>query len=63
MREYYKSKTEEDRNRNKMSMMKYVLDGLVAHNELASKLFNLEPTTTAFLSLASGSLNLYLVWK
>lgn len=63
MREYYKSKTEEDRNRNKMSMMKYVLDGLVAHNELASKLFNLEPTTTALLSLASGSLNLYLVWK
>ena len=63
LREYYRSKTEEDRFKNKMSMVKYTLDGLVAHNELAGKLFALEPTTTALLSLLSGSVNLYLVWK
>jgi len=62
-REFYKSKTEEDRYRNKMAIAKYFLDGLCAHNELACRLFSLDPKVTSVLSLLSGSLNLYLVWK
>jgi hypothetical protein len=62
-REYYRSKTEEDRYKNKMSMIKYLLDGLCAHNELSGKIFHLEPKVTSMLSLLSSSVNLYLVWK
>ena len=62
-REFYNSKTEEDRYKNKMAMMKYFLDGMCAHNELACRLFGLDPKITSVLSLLSGSLNLYLVWK
>lgn len=31
-KEFYKSTTEEDEYKNKMAMLKYVLDGLLAHN-------------------------------
>ena len=30
--EFYKSKTEEDRYKNKMAMIKYFMDGMCAHN-------------------------------
>lgn len=62
-KEYYKSKTEEDEYKNKMAMLKYVLDGLLAYNELSSKLFNISPKSTAILSVLSAALNIYLVWK
>lgn len=46
-----------------MAMLKYVLDGLLAHNEIAQKLFTIDPRNLSLLGLASGALNLYLVWK
>ena len=63
LREWVRAKDDEEKSRHLMAMGKYILDGLVAHNELANKLFNLEPTTTSVLSLLSGGLNIYLVWK
>lgn len=62
-KEYYNAKTEEDEYKNKMAMLKYILDGLLAHNELPNKLFGMEPKNAAILSLLSGLLNVYLIWK
>jgi hypothetical protein len=62
-KEYYKAKTEEDEYKNKMAMLKYILDGLLAYNELGSKLFTVSPKNTAILSVLSATLNIYLIWK
>ena len=63
LKEWIKAKDDEEKSRHLLSMGKYLLDGLVAHNELGNKLFNLDPTTTSVLSLLSGGFNIYLVWK
>lgn len=62
-KEYYKSSTPEEEYKNKMAMLKYILDGLLAHNEITQKLFTIDPKNLSLLGLASGVLNLYLVWK
>ena len=41
--EFYKSKTEEDRQKNKMAIVKYLLDGMCAHNELGCHYSVLSP--------------------
>jgi|JI9StandDraft_1071089.scaffolds.fasta_scaffold494737_2 hypothetical protein len=46
-----------------MAMLKYVLDGLSAHNEIPQRLFSIEPKKAAVVCLMSAALNLYLVWK
>ena len=63
LREWVRAKDEGEKSRHLMAMGKYTLDGLVAHNELGNRLFNLDATTTSVLSLLSGGLNIYLVWK
>jgi len=46
-----------------MAIIKYVLDGLVAHNDFSLKTFSIDPKITSAMSLTSAFLNLYLVWK
>ena len=46
-----------------MAIVKYILDGLVAHNEVSYKIFSISPKIACLLSLASGLLSLHLVWK
>lgn len=46
-----------------MAIIKYLLDGLVAHNDFSHKLFTIESKLSTIISLISAALNLYLVWK
>lgn len=46
-----------------MAIIKYVLDGLIAHNEFIFKAFSIKPKTASAMSFASAFLSLYLVWK
>ena len=61
--EYFNASTKEDKFKNKMAVIKYVLDGLIAHNDFSLKLFSTDSKITSLMSVTSGFLNLYLVWK
>jgi hypothetical protein len=46
-----------------MAIIKYILDGLVAHNDFTKKSFTLDANVTSILGIISAALNLYLIWK
>lgn len=61
--EYMRSKDEEARHRNKMLIIKYIMDALVSHNDFSRKMFTLNPKIISLIALASSYFNLYLIWK
>jgi hypothetical protein len=46
-----------------MAVIKYILDGLIAHNDFTHKMFKIDNKVTSLMSVTSGFLSLYLVWK
>lgn len=61
--EYIRSKDEESRYKNKMMMIKYVLDTFTSHNDFSQRLFTANPKIISTIGFISSLLNLYLVWK
>ena len=61
--EYFKSDSEESRYKNKMSVVRYLLDSLVSHNEFSRKLFHIDPKISCLIGLVSSCINVHLIWK
>lgn len=63
LHEYYRAENEEQRHRNAIVIVRYVLDSIISHNEFSLRCFTLEPKVTSILGVCSSILNIYLVWK
>lgn len=61
--EYSRAETEEARHKNKMSVVRYLLDTVVSHNEFSKRRFTINPKVTCLIGLLSSLINISLVWK
>jgi len=61
--EWWKGGDEELKEKNKLSVLRYLLDSVVSHNEFSRRKYTLNPKLACLVGLVSSVLNVYLVWK
>jgi len=61
--EYVKAESDEAKNRNKLAVVRYVLDIVISHNDFSGRKMELSNKAVSILGVISSLLNLYLVWK
>lgn len=60
---YLKAEDEEDMEKNKMMVSKYIMDALTSQNDSTIKVLAINPKVASLISVASSLLNLSLVWR
>lgn len=61
--EYWKAESEEAKNKNKIAVVRYLLDIVISHNDFSGRRIEFSNKTVSILGVISSLLNLYLVWK
>ena len=61
--EYVKAESDEAKNRNRLAVVRYVLDIVISHNDFSGRKMELSNKAVSILGVISSLLNLYLVWK
>jgi hypothetical protein len=61
--EYSRSNDEQVKEKNKMMILKYVMDSLTSHNDYSNRMFTINPKLASCIGAVSSFLNLYLIWK
>ena len=60
---YAKADDEEEREKNKTMVCKYIMDSLTSQNDSSIRVLAIDPKISSLIGVVSSLLNISLVWK